>query len=223
MTKLESKIYNQEGKEVGKVALPDFVFAVPWNSDLVHQVVTSQRSNVRAGTAHTKDRSEVRGGGRKPWRQKGTGRARHGSRRSPLWRTGGVTFGSRTEKNYKKKINKKMRAKALYAVLSKKLSGGEVLFLDRIKIAEPKTKKAAEVLSSLSKIKGFERLSDSKKTMAHLALYERDETNLKSFKNLPQVSLGEVRNLNPVDVLQYKYLIISEPKKSIDLIVQRSK
>src|SRR3989338_7901563 len=117
---MEATVYNQTGKETGKVQLPPKVFGALWRADLVHQVVESMRSNSRAGTADTKGRGEVRGGGKKPWKQKGTGRARHGSSRSPIWVGGGVTHGPLAEKNYKRKISKKMRAQALYSVLSKK-------------------------------------------------------------------------------------------------------
>src|ERR1043166_6090887 len=130
--KIQSKIYDQKGGEAGTINLPARVFGAPWRSDLVHQVVESMRSNKRAGTADTKDRGEVRGGGKKPWKQKGTGRARHGSSRSPLWVGGGVTHGPLAEKNYKRKISKKMRAQALFSVLSKKLKDGEIIFVDTL-------------------------------------------------------------------------------------------
>src|SRR5688572_19763687 len=147
--KISAKIYSQKGAEAGSIDLPAKVFAVKWRSDLVHQVVEGMRSNKRAGTADTKGRGEVRGGGRKPWKQKGTGRARHGSSRSPIWVGGGVTHGPLAEKNYKRKISKKMRAQALFSVLSKKMKDGEVIFVDTLDMAAPKTKAALEVMKSL--------------------------------------------------------------------------
>ena len=153
---LESDIYNQEGKKIGEVELPKRIFNAPWNSDLVHQVVISMQSNARTPVAHTKGRGDVRGGGRKPWKQKGTGRARHGSRRSPIWVGGGVTHGPLSEKNYKKKINKKMKTQALYAVLSRKAKDKEIILLDTLNISKPKTKSAKEILISLQKVKNFE-------------------------------------------------------------------
>ena len=110
---MKTEVYNQQGKKVGQTILPKEIFEVPMNADLVHQVFISHTANQRQNSAHTKNRGEVRGGGRKPWRQKGTGRARHGSIRSPLWKGGGVTFGPRNEKNWKKDIPKKMKRKAL--------------------------------------------------------------------------------------------------------------
>ena len=108
---METKIYNQKGKPAGKIALPEAVFGVPWNADLVHQVVNSLRSKARTPVAHTKNRGEVRGGGKKPWQQKGIGKARHGSIRSPIWVGGGVTHGPRNDKNYDRKVNKKAKRK----------------------------------------------------------------------------------------------------------------
>src|SRR3990167_11382618 len=132
---MEAKIYNQKGKESGKVKLPEAVFGLPWNNDLVHQVMVSMMSNSRSTIAHTKGRGEVSGGGKKPWKQKGTGQARHGSSRSPICVGGGVTHGPLAEKNYKRKISKSMRAQALFSVLSKKMKDGEILFVGNLVIS----------------------------------------------------------------------------------------
>jgi len=137
--------YNQKGEEIGKTELPKEIFEVGLNSDLVYQVVLSQTANRRQVLAKTKDRSEVRGGGRKPWRQKGTGRARHGSIRSPIWKGGGVTFGPTTEKVFKKIIPKKMRRKALFMVLSAKAKENLILVLDKLEIEKPKTKSMIDI------------------------------------------------------------------------------
>jgi len=121
---MEATIYNTSGKLMGKIRLPGDVFGLPWNADLVHQVVTSLQTSRRKPYAHVKTRGEVRGGGRKPWKQKGTGRARHGSTRSPIWVGGGVTHGPRNEKNFERKVSKKMKTKALYTILSAKYFNG---------------------------------------------------------------------------------------------------
>jgi len=215
---MESKVYNQTGKEAGKVTLPEAVFALPENMDLLHQVVISMQSNARTNVAHTKDRSEVRGGGKKPWKQKGTGRARHGSRRSPIWVGGGVTHGPTKDRNYTKKINKKMKAKALYTALSGKLNDNEILFVDSLDFAEPKTARAMEVLKALSGIKGYEALGVKKQNTALITTLSKDDNVYKSFGNFGNVAIEEVRNLNPVDVLSYKYLIVVNPEESIKLI-----
>ncbi|MBL7045063.1 MAG: 50S ribosomal protein L4 [Parcubacteria group bacterium] len=220
---METKVYNLEGKETGKVNLPESVFNLPWNDDLVHQVVVSQQSNLRTPVAHTKDRSEVRGGGRKPWRQKGTGSARHGSRRSPIWRGGGITFGPRNDKDYSKKINKKMKAKALFTVLSRKLKDGEIIFVDSFAFAEPKAKKAKEVVSNLSKIAGFDTLSTKRKNAALFALGIKDKNTEKSFQNFGNISVDEARNLDPLDILTYKYLVVSDPENVIKFLEGKTK
>ena len=150
-TKLTAPIFSKDGKEAGSIELPLGVFDLPWNGDLVHQVVTGMQSNARFGNAHTKDRSEVRGGGKKPWKQKGTGRARHGSSRSPIWRSGGVTFGPKNTKIYTKAIPKKMRVKALFTTLSQKFRDGEIIFVDTFGIDAPRTKSAEAVLAALGK------------------------------------------------------------------------
>lgn len=220
---MEHVIYNTKGKEVAKVKVPETIFGLAWNADLVHQVVTSMESDARHSIAHTKDRSEVRGGGKKPWRQKGTGRARHGSRRSPIWVGGGITFGPRNEKDYSRKVNKKMKTKALYTILSQKLRDGEVIFVDDIAFTEPKTKEAKEVLKSLSGVKGCETLATKRKNAAYIATDVRDTNTKKSFDNFGNVKLDEVRNLNPIDLLTYKYLIIENPDVSVKQLEARMK
>lgn len=217
----EAVVYNKSGKEAGKVKLPVHMFDVPWNADLVHQVVVSMQSNARVPVAHAKDRSEVSGGGRKPWRQKGTGRARHGSRRSPIWTGGGVTFGPRNDRDYAKKINKKMRAKAFFAVLSQKKRDNEVVFLDSLSFSEPKTKEAKAILDALSGIPAFSGISAKKKNAALIATPENDAGVKRSFRNMGHVAVEEVRNLNPVRLLSYKYVIITEPERAIELFGKR--
>lgn len=217
----EAKIYNQKGVEAGKIILPEKVFNAKWRADLVHQVVEGMRSNKRAGTADTKDRGEVRGGGKKPWKQKGTGRARHGSSRSPIWVGGGVTHGPLAEKNYKRKISKKMRAQALFSVLSKKLKDGEIVFIDSLSLSEIKTKTAVEVMKNLAKASGIKSLASSKKPRVLTALFERNEKAEKSFRNLPQLEIVFLKNLNPLDVLNHQYLLIENPEESIKFLESR--
>lgn len=211
---MELKVYNQKGEETGKTKLPDSVFGLPWNAALVHQVMLGMMANKRAGTAHTKTRAEVRGGGRKPWRQKGLGRARVGSTRSPIWRHGGVAFGPRKERNYFQKINQKMKKKALLVTLSQKARDNEILILDDLKLKAPKTKEAAIVFKSLSKIKGFEKISGKKKNSIFLTP-KKDESIARALRNLPNINISETRNLNLLDVLNHKYLIL--PKESLKI------
>lgn len=218
---LEAKVYNQDGKEVSSVSLPAAVFGLSWNADLVHQVVTSMRSNERTPVAHAKDRGEVRGGGKKPWRQKGTGSARHGSRRSPIWVGGGVAHGPNKEKNYEKKINKKMAAKAFYTVLSAKLKNNELIFVDKLSLTTPKTSKAKEIIEKLSKVADYKTLGGKRKNALVVSTISRDENVEKSFKNFGNVEVSEFKNLNPVQLLNYKYLIISEPEKAFEIAEKR--
>lgn len=220
---MEAKIYNQEGKESGTTTLPESVFGLPWNADLVHQVVVGMQSNARQNTAHTKGRGEVRGGGKKPWRQKGTGRSRHGSIRSPIWRGGGATHGPTNERNYEKKINKKMKTKALYIVLSQKRRDGEVVLIDQLKFATVKTKVAQNTLNALTKIKGLEKLNYRKGNRVLLSLPAADQGLWRSFRNLPGVAVEEARNLNPELLLNYQYLLISNPDLSLPILSGRTK
>lgn len=215
---MEATIYTQKGKESGKISLPENIFGLPWNADLVHQVVVSMQSNLRTPVAHTKNRGEVSGGGKKPWRQKGTGRARHGSTRSPIWVGGGVTHGPRNDKDYSRKINKKMKAKALYTILSSKFKKGQIVFLDNLSFKNPKTKEAKDVLVSISKIKGFDDIFSKKKNSAYLGISSNSIEAKKSFSNFGNVTIDEIRNINPLDLMKYKYLVISNPDESIKQI-----
>jgi large subunit ribosomal protein L4 len=211
---MESIIYNQEGKKVGKIALPEKVFGAKWNADLVHQVVTSLQSNARAGTAHTKFRGEVRGGGKKPWRQKGTGRARHGSTRSPLWVGGGVTHGPRAEKNYYRAVPRAMAARALASALSRKLADKEIIFIDNLSFGAPKTARAVQVLQNLSGA-GFDKIASKKKNAAFIGLATGNKVAEKSFRNISSVEVGEWRNLNVAEALKYAYIVFEKPEDAI--------
>ena len=209
---MEVNIYNQNAEIVGKSDLPDSIFGVKLNSDLMHQALTAQLANARKSVAHTKDRSEVRGGGKKPWKQKGTGRARHGSIRSPIWKGGGVTFGPRKEKIYKVKINKKQKRKALFMALSSKINDKEMALLDKFEIGEVKTKKMAGILDMFSKaVWGNSRL---KKTL--VVLPQSDRKILLSTRNIPVAKIISADSLNIYDLLAYKYLIM--PKDAIGII-----
>lgn len=214
---MEEAVFNSKGERAGTVELPESIFGLPWNADLVHQVVVSMQANERTGTAHTKDRGEVRGGGRKPWQQKGTGRARHGSSRSPIWKGGGVAHGPRNEKIYTKKINRQMVQKALLLALSRKYKDGQIIFVDSIEMKEPKAKEAHAVLKALGKA-GF---VTKKKNAALLALPNAHQPTIKSFRNFANINLTEVRNLNPVSVLGSKYLIIADPKAAFETLAKK--
>lgn len=218
---MDAIIYNQKGAEAGKIKISESVFGLKWNADLVHQVVTSMNSIARTNVAHTKNRSDVSGGGKKPWQQKGTGRARHGSIRSPLWVGGGVSGGPRNEKNFNKKINKKMKAKALYTILSAKFKRGEVLFVDDLSMRAIKTSVARGVLSSLAKVDGFKDLLSKRKNSAYVALASKDVTTEKSFRNFGNLEVNEIRNMNPLDLMKYKYVVISNPVKGLPLITEK--
>jgi large subunit ribosomal protein L4 len=213
-------IFSMTGKKVGVIALPEKIFNTPWRNDLVHQVTTAMQANARQNRAHTKDRSEVSGGGKKPWKQKGTGQARVGSSRSPIWRHGGVTFGPRNERDYSEKINRKMRIGALLAVLSRKAKDGEIILVDNFNFIAPKTSTAKSALMTLAKGANAKFLM-KKKNAALLALAAYDANTIKSFGNFGNLKTEEVRNLNPLNVMTYKYLIIEKPEEAFAAILAR--
>jgi large subunit ribosomal protein L4 len=219
---MEAKVYNNQGKEVSSIKLPEDVFGAPWNDSLVHQVAISMTANERTPIAHTKNRGEVSGTGKKPWKQKGTGRARHGSRRSPIWVGGGVSHGPRKDRDYSKKINKKMKVGALFSVLSKKMKDGELVLVDNISFASPKTRDAKSMMSSLSKVKDFAGLG-KRKNAAFIALPTKDENVSKSFRNFGNLEVGDLKDLNVVDLLSHKYLILTNPEDSIKMLSSRKK
>ncbi len=206
-------VYSAQGSKTGSADLPEEVFAYPWNADLVHQVLSSQMSNQRANTAHTKDRSEVSGGGKKPWAQKGTGRARHGSSRSPIWRHGGVTHGPRNEKNYKEIIPRVMKNRALFALLSAKLRDGKILFVDSIALADGKTKSAFETMKSLSSVDGFKTINWQKSNNAVVFTSSKDRKTHLAFRNLPNVRLENMDQMNPLDIANTRYIVVANPKE----------
>jgi large subunit ribosomal protein L4 len=208
-------IYNTEGKEIEKIDLNDELFSLKWNDDLMHQVVVAMQSNARQPIAHTKNRGEVRGGGKKPWRQKGTGRARHGSTRSPIWVGGGVAHGPRNEKDYSRKINKKVKAKALAMVISQKIRDNELFLIDGVDFKEPKTKDAKKVLTSIAKIKGLESLNRKRKNAGLIALSGKNSIVEKSFANFNNLEIDDVKNISILDLLRNKYFIIFGSKEVI--------
>jgi len=215
-TELELPIYDVEGKEVSSVKLAPEIFNVKMNPNLVYQVATSQMANRRKVIAHTKDRSEVRGGGKKPWRQKGTGRARHGSIRSPLWKGGGVTFGPTKARVFKKEIPKKMRRLAFFMVISAKAQNSLLILLDKLKIEKPKTKLMTDIIKNLkSKVENF------KEGTTLIALPEMDKNLILATRNLLDVQTVQAKDLNCLDLLSFKYLLM--PKETIKVIKETFK
>ena len=213
---IEAPLFKQDGTQEGLVQLPEQLFTLPWLDMLVHQVVTSIASNQRSATAHTKGRSEVRGGGRKPWRQKGTGRARHGSIRSPLWVGGGVTFGPRNEKRYDKSINKKMRAKAFFTVLSQKARTDALGFIDGFAMEEPSTKVA---LAYIEKVCGA--VVDKKKNVCTVVFAERDESARKSFANIIGVRTVALEAFNTQDAFHARKIFFVDSVKTLAYLQDR--
>ncbi len=205
MTKV--KLYNQKAEAIGEQELNDRIFAVALNEGLVHQAVVTQLANERQVLAHTKGRADVRGGGKKPWKQKGTGRARAGSSRSPIWIGGGVTFGPLNNRNFSKKINKKMKQQALYMALTDKLAHSQLMLLDKVEFAEAKTKPFGEMLKNIE-TKVLTREAKTKRS-ALVVLAGKHENTQLSGRNLAGVEVINLDNLNIVDVLKYRDLIMT--------------
>lgn len=202
---LKIKVYNQAVEPLKDLELPAKVFGVAANNELLHQAVVAQMANARQVLADTKGRAEVSGGGKKPWKQKGTGRARAGSSRSPIWIGGGVTFGPTSDRNFKKKINQKMKQKALFMALSDKLATEALVVLENLDFTEYKTKKFNDILTKIEK----NVLKNERRNV--LVVNESNEEKAKySGRNLQGVKIINAENINLLDLLNYKNLIITE-------------
>ena len=190
-------VYNIEGKEVGTMELNDAVFGVEVNEHLVHMAVVSQLANNRQGTQKAKTRSEVRGGGRKPWRQKGTGHARQGSTRAPQWTGGGVVFAP-TPRDYSFKMNKKEKRAALKSALTSKVQENKFIVVDELKFDEIKTKKFVEVMKNLNVEKAL------------VVLNNNDVNVVKSAANVPTVKTASTETINVFDILKYNTVVVTK-------------
>lgn len=211
---LKIKVYNQSAEPVKDLTLSKQVFALEPNQELIHQVMVAQMANSRQVLAHTKDRSEVSGGGRKPWKQKGTGRARAGSSRSPIWIGGGVTFGPTKDRNFKKKINKKMNQQALMMALSDKAKGSALIILENLELPAKKTKGVAEILQKIEQ----NILKTDRRDW--LIVNESVEENAKyAARNLSGVKIVNLENINLLDLLKHRNLLITE--KAVQVINER--
>jgi large subunit ribosomal protein L4 len=199
-------LYNQDGEVTGSATLPKEIFEVKFNADLVHQIAVSLMANKRQISAHAKNRGEVRGGGKKPWRQKGTGRARAGSSRSPIWKGGGVTHGPRNDRIFEREVPKKMRRKALLMVLSQKVKDNQLVVLDKIELEKGKTR---EMASSLKKL-------PCKEHSTLIAMPNYDKKVFLAARNIKKTSIEDARNLNVLELLNHKYLLLT--KESIKTI-----
>lgn len=205
----KKEIKTEEVKTIA-VDLPKDIFEVPMNTDLIHQVVTSQISNRRMVIAHAKDRAQVRGGGIKPWKQKGTGRARHGSRTSPLWIGGGITHGPRKERNFKKVLPKNMKRKALFIALSDKVRNGLFIVTDNLDFKEAKTKNMINLLNTLNI-----------KETCLVVLPKMNDNLILSTRNVPKVKTMQAKDINCLDLLSVKYLLTD--KEGVEVIKETFK
>ena len=207
---LKIKVYNKSAEPVKEIDLTAKVFGVKANSELLHQAMVAQKANERQVLAHTKDRSEVSGGGKKPWKQKGTGRARSGSSRSPIWIGGGVTFGPTKDRNFKVKINQKMKQKAIFMALSDKVNSSVMVVLDTMEFSEYKTKEFNKLLDNLEK-----KVLNTDRRNILIINEAKDEKTKFSARNLKGVKVINVENLNLIDLLNFKNLLVTENIVSI--------
>lgn len=201
---MKVKVYNLEGKDVETMELSDAVFGVTPKKDVLHQVATGYLANRRQPLAHTKTKGEVRGGGKKPWKQKGTGRARHGSRRSPIWVGGGITFGPRNDRNYFVKINKKVKNLALRMALSDKLNNNALVVIDKIEIKEPKTKMVLAAVKNL-----FEALGKEMKGRG-LLVADANKNVKQGARNLKELKSAASGDFNVMDAMGSDYLVLEK-------------
>ncbi|MFA6136130.1 MAG: 50S ribosomal protein L4 [Candidatus Paceibacterota bacterium] len=209
---MKVSVYNIDKKEVGNLEVPQKLFDSKWNPELVAQAVEAQRANNRERIAYAKGRGEVRGGGKKPWKQKGTGRARHGSIRSPLWIGGGVTHGPTKEKRYDKKIPQKMKQGAIFSGLSKKYSENNVMVFDSLVINKPlKTKEARNMMVKILE----------PKESAIVILSSSQKSQQRAFRNIPKVNSLSPLSLNIYDILKSKKIIIE--KEAVEEIIKHYK
>lgn len=202
------KLYNQQGSVVGDLTLDAKLFDVKPDQGLVHEASVAQSANSRQSIAHTKMRGEVAGTGKKPWKQKGTGRARHGSRRSPIWVGGGITFGPRSDRNFSVKMNRKARRKALAMVLTDKVLSGTFIAVDSLELGAAKTKSFAQILKAMP--------LKSKKTM--VILEPKNVSAVRAGRNLPRVSTISASSVNIVDLLAHDGVIAS--REAIDVLTK---
>lgn len=189
-------VYNQTGSQVGTIALSDAIFAVKPDQAVIHEAMVAQRANARRAIANTKTRGEVRGGGKKPWKQKGTGRARQGSIRSPQWVGGGITFGPTSERNFSLKINKKVKRKALFMALSDKVLSQKFMVLESMDTSSAKTKQAASVIAKLPIDRNVLLVVSGASTVL-----------MRMVRNLPNVKLVSANSVNLIDVLTYRSVV----------------
>jgi len=203
---MKVKAYDKEGKEAEAMELPENIFGLKLNKDLVHQVMVSQESNRRQVSAHTKGRGDVSGGGKKPWAQKHTGKARHGSTRSPIWVGGGVSHGPTAERNFKKQINTKMKRKALFMVLSDKARNDMLVLVEDLQLDGAKTKALRTLMSKLP--------CDDQNTI--IALPDMQKDIIRAGNNLEHARTMQARELNVLDLMKSKYVLM--PKSAVEVI-----